>query len=188
MKCQFCKKEFKTQEGFEKHMCEKKSRYVNFNVLAFYVWKCWHKFTHIRLAKDEEKNKIRFVCSKEYLVFEKFSKFLEEIDPYDCADYLKYLVDNKINVNKWQSSEYFHKWVEYYAKKESRELGIIRSKKYLEQQGVDIKTISESRLFNYLYNGRISPWYIDYIDKTIFLRLGDDLIKKIEGIIKTVIK
>ena len=70
MKCQFCNKDFKTQTGFDKHMCLKKSRYVNFNTLAYYVWKSWNKLVKIKISNDEEKNKLRFINSNEYKVFE----------------------------------------------------------------------------------------------------------------------
>jgi hypothetical protein len=188
MKCQFCKKEFKTQSGYDKHMCVKKSRYVNFNVLAFYVWKSWNKLVHLKLSTDDEKNKIRFIGCKEYLIFEKFASYLNEIQPYDCYDYLEYLVKHNIKPNKWCSSDYFHKWVIDYDQRENKNLGIIRSKKYMENNNLDIQTVSESRLFNLLWNGRISPYYIDYIDRNIFFKLGDDLLKKLEPIINIILK
>lgn len=188
MKCQFCNKDFKTQTGFDKHMCLKKSRYVNFNTLAYYVWKSWNKLVKIKISNDEEKNKLRFINSNEYKVFEKFAGYLNEINPCDCYDYLEYLVKHNILPNKWCSSDYFHKWVIDYDSREDKNLGILRSKKYIENNGLDINTISESRLFNLLWNGRISPWYIDYIDRKIFFKLNDDLFKKLEKIIEIVVK
>ena len=184
MKCQFCKKEFKTQAGYEKHSCLKKTRYDNLNVLAYYIWKIWHKFTRLKLSSDEEKNKIRFVGSKEYLMFEKFSKYLETVNPYDCSSFVKYLVDRGIPITKWSLSEHYHNWVYEYEKAEDKQIAIVRSKKYIESQNIDIKNISENRLFNLLYNGRISPWYISYIDIKLYFILGDDLLRTLDKIIK----
>lgn len=188
MKCPFCKKELKTQSGFDKHMCEKKSRYVNFDVLAFFVWKCWNKFVGLKLGADEEKNKLRFINSREYKDFVSFSKYLEDVNPYDCSDFVKYLVRIKLPVNKWTGTKVYHNWVLDFEKREGKEVSIVRSKKFIESQNIDIKNISESRLYNYLYNGRISPWYIDYVDRNLFFKMENDLLAKLKDIIEIIVK
>ena len=189
MKCQFCKKEFKTEVGYNNHKCLKKSRYENFNLLAYYIWKSWNKLVHLKLSTNEEKNKLRFINAKEYLIFEKFSGYINELQPCDCYNYLEYLVKHNIPPKKWISSIYYHQWVYWYELNENKNIAIVRSKEYLNNNGIeDINTVSENRLFNLLWNGRISPWYIQYIDIKLFLKLGDDLLLKLKDIISIIEK
>ena len=102
---------------------------------------------------------------------------------------MEYLVKHNIPPKKWISSIYYHQWVYWYELKESKNIAIVRSKEYLDKNDiVDINTVSENRLFNLLWNGRISPWYIQYIDIKLFLKLGDDLLLKLKDIISIIEK
>lgn len=187
MKCQFCKKEFKTEKGFQKHTCLKKERYENFNVLAFRLWLHWNRLCRLRVSKDEEKNKMRFISSKEYNHFEKFTGYLIELNPINAYDYVNWLVKNNIKIYNWYTPDVYHEWVVQYLKSENEISACKRSEMFLDQQCIDINNISENRLFLYLYYGKVSPYYIKKIDKKIFLKLGDDLLAKLYDIIKIVL-
>lgn len=184
--CKFCKKEFKTETGFKKHTCIKKQRYENFNILAFKLWIEWHKFTKLKTNKDEEKNKLRFIGSKEYLHFVKFTNYLIELNPVNAYEYVKWLVQHNIKLTNWANSTFYHKWVIDYLKNENVIVACKRSEMFLAQENVDINQISENRLYLYLYYGKISPHYIKKIDINILLKLGDDLIKNLKDILQIV--
>lgn len=185
--CQFCKKEFKTETGFQKHICTKKERYENFNILAFKLWLQWHKFSKLKVGKNEEKNKLRFIGSKEYLHFVKFTNYLIELNPINAYEYVKWLVQHNVKINNWTNTIYYHQWIIEYLKNENEIAACKRSEMFLAQENVDINQISENRLYLYLYYGKISPYYIKKIGKKILLILGDDLLLKLKDIIDIII-
>lgn len=184
--CQFCKKEFKTEKGFAKHNCLKKDRYDNFNVLAFKLWLQWHKFCKLKVSKDEERNKLRFIGSKEYVHFVKFANYLIELNPLNAYEYVKWLVQYNVKFTNWESEKFYHNWLVDYLKNENKLAACKRSEMFLAQENIDINSISESRLYLYLYYGRISPYYIQKIGKEILLKLGDDLLMKLKDIINII--
>ena len=187
MKCPFCKKEFKTEKGFEKHTCLKKERYEKFNTLAYRLWLQWHKFCQLRVSNDEEKNKLRFISSKEYNHFDKFTNYLIELNPINAYEYVRWLVNHNVKLYNWDKPDIYHQWIVEYLTNENEIVACKRSEMFLEQECADINNISEHRLFLYLYYGKVSPYYIKKIDKKIFLKLGDDLIAKLYDIIKIVV-
>ena len=186
-KCPFCGKVYKTEKGFQAHTCLKKQRYDNFNLFSYMVWRTWNKSVGIKLSTSDEKNRMRFIGAKEYKTFEDFSNFLIKMNPPNVIDYIKWLVNKQIDSKYWKVDSYYHRWLVEYTKSENKINAIMRSKQYLEQTNEKVEELSESRLYNYLYNGRISPWYVSYIDKTLFLKMGDDLLSKIQDIISIAI-
>lgn len=182
-KCPFCGKVYKTEKRFQGHTCLKKERYDNFNMFSYMIWKMWNKSAGIKLSTSDEKNRMRFIGAKEYKIFEDFSLFIQTKNPPDVVDYIKWLVNKKIDSRYWKVDSYYHRWLIEFIKSENRINAIVRSKQFMEQQSLKLEDLSESRLYNYLYNGRISPWYVSYIDKTIFLKMGDDLLSKIQDIV-----
>ena len=162
MKCEFCGKEFKTEKGFEKHMCEKKSRYVNFNEVGYQVWLTICNVFKVRLPKnsDDKTLKLKFINDKSYKCICLFSHWMIETGVLNAFSYISFLKSNMIPMKNWMDSNTYKCWLYQYLKDEPETISIKRSEDYLNNLGISLETISPNRLWLGIRYGHITNKYL----------------------------
>lgn len=162
MKCEFCGKEFKTEKGFSRHMCEKKERYVNFNTIAYRVWLTICNVFRIRLpqSQDEELLKMKFIQDKSYKAYVTFAQWLLDTSVIDVFSYITFLNTHQVAMKDWTKPNVYKSWLYEFLKNEPDALSINRSKKYLESNGLTLETISSNRLYLAIRYGWITNKYL----------------------------
>lgn len=159
-KCLFCNKEFKTENGFNKHNCEKKKRYDNLHPLGYSSFLLYYNFSKIPLPKNDNDKKMKFINSKLYKQFVSFGDWLNENFILDYVEYIKYLCYNMININEWKTEKCYRSFLYQYLKKEPEGNALYRSEQYLKNNNIELNTISQGRLQLALWTGQISIKYL----------------------------
>ena len=94
MKCEFCGKEFKTEKGFQKHMCEKKRRFVEFDNIGYQIWLRICNIFKIRLPKvngdDDTPLKMRFINDKSYKAICLFARWVIDVGVLNPFSYITF--------------------------------------------------------------------------------------------------
>ena len=161
-KCVFCNKVLKTESGFNKHMCEKKQRFVEFNEPAYMVWLMMANIFRTRIPKDDNEKKIAFVKDSFYNQTVTFTKWVLETEVINLFDYMMFLKQNNVKMTDWTNSRVYHNWLYSFLKNESEAIAIKRSQDYLANNGLDLETISGNRLFLAIKYGKISNKYLKF--------------------------
>ena len=162
MICEFCGKEFKTEKGFQKHMCEKKKRYVNFDEIGYQVWLTICNVYKVRLPRNptSEMLKLRFITDKSYKAICLFAHWTIDVGVLNVFSYISFLKKNMISMKDWSSSNTYKSWLYQYLKDEPETTSIKRSEDYLNQNGVTLDTISSNRLYLAIRYGLITNKYL----------------------------
>lgn len=159
-KCEFCNKQFKTENGYKKHLCEKKNRYINFNQSAYNIYKLFLIYSKTKMPVDVEKNKMNFISSKLYNEFVNIAKWVNDIQCINVDAYIKFLIKESVLLKDWTNSKNYHCFLFEYLRNELSSNAIDRSEKYLKSINETIETISPYDLYTALYFGKISIHYI----------------------------
>lgn len=161
-KCEFCGKEFKTDKGFNKHLCEKKKRFVNFDEISYQVWLTICNVFKIRLPKnrDDKTLRLKFINDKSYKALCNFAHWLVDTGIINAFSYISFLKTNMIPMKQWTASNTHKAWLYQYLKDEPEATSIKRSEDYLKQIGVTLDTISQNRLYLAIRYGLITNKYL----------------------------
>ena len=164
MKCEFCGKEFKTEKGFQKHMCEKKRRFVEFDNVGYQVWLRICNIFKIRLPKvngdDDIPLRMRFINDKSYKAICLFARWVIDVGVLNPFSYISFLKTNMVEMKNWTSSTAYRSWLFQYLKEEPEAASIKRSVDYLNQIGATLDTISQNRLYLAIRYGLITNKYL----------------------------
>jgi len=163
--CQFCNKEYKTENGLKKHLekCEKKSRYemlmINHELFANMNLFCGQIYGK-GFYTQNDKTILFMANEKHFKKIKEFTDYCIKTEVYSQQDFLMYLLSNKININQWCCEKhlinFLYDWLYY----EDENHAIKRSEKWLNDRGLLLQTISPNRLFLALKYGNISIKYV----------------------------
>lgn len=160
LKCQFCGKVFKTEKGFEKHSCEKKQRYLNFDENAFTLWVTFMKISKTKLSTNYEKKKMAFINNSMYNFFVTLTQWCIDMDVVDIEAFIKYCYSLRLPSQLWISDSNYVNFIHWFIKNENKILAIKRSEQYLELNGLALNELSPNRLFFLLLSGKISNKFL----------------------------
>jgi len=168
LKCEFCNKEFKQATRFERHICEKKRRFLNKDTrtgqLAFEMFNKFNRHHHIKPKEPFKK----FLTSKHYRAFETLAKFFMQVKPLDSNGYFDYLIKSNAPFRKWTSEDFYQAWVQERILTEPAPDAVERSidtlQEYAQENQIQLEEVidklSGNRLALWLQTGRLSPWYV----------------------------
>ena len=183
--CEFCGKTLKTESGFNKHMCEKKKRFVEFNEIAFAVWLMMTNIFRIRVPKDDEQKKYAFVKSPYYNQMVSFSNWVLETRVLSLYEYLCFLKNNDVKMDSWTNSRVYHNWLYSFLLSEPEAIAIKRSKDFLDANGLNLENISSNRLYLAIKYGNISNKYLKSINCDVRSKVDESQWKEIRPLIIT---
>jgi len=175
MKCDFCKKEYKREEAFEKHICEPKrrwnQRHDQIGMMAFELFSEFKKFHRIRSKKDLQ---TVFLESKQYRAYETLAKFFMTINPLNINEYFSYLMRSGAPFRKWTSENHYFKWAHEKIMTEDSDIAVSRSIETLQEYSIEHElelqevclNLTGHRLCLWLRTGRISPWFVILCSQT----------------------
>lgn len=164
-KCQYCGKTYKTEKGFSNHKCEYKDRYESLSTQDYFaLWLAFKTVNKLSVNKDVEREKMAFISSSHYKQFVIFSQWCHSIGMLDAVAYFEYLKKYNIPYKLWCSDGSYRKYLILYINSELQPLAIDRSKKFLQDNNLDINTISSNRLYLLMLSGRISKKYLNSIN------------------------
>ena len=179
-KCKFCNKVFKTESGLNKHCCDTKTRYDNLNPVVFHLYKLYMTIARIKLNKDDEENKMKFVKSKVmYDEFNKFYEFALKVYIPNISDFFKFMSLFNIPIKTWQTMNNYHRFMEWFVQKEADEMAILRSALFLKENKIDLDKLDGNSIFNLLYYGKISKKYLKHNNINVSDKLDSGQIREL---------
>lgn len=159
--CHCCNKTFKTQKGFDKHVCEFQKRFVE---IETHQWlKYWLKMKtvfKIKVKKDVNKEYFDIIHAPYYAQFTSFLKWCEEVNVLDYSAYLEYLKLKNYPMKMWADMKIYKEYMKSYIKNELPALANERSEKYLRDNNTSVYSISPNFLYFSLLNGSINNKYL----------------------------
>lgn len=175
-KCQYCGKEYKKEGFFEKHLgkCTMKKRYMvkdeKSSYLAFILFFEWNK-----QYAGTEKLFEDFVVSKFYIAFINFAEFLLNENIEDSIDFMRWLTDNDIGIDKWAKRSNYETYVLNLYKRETVERAlekyVYNAIKWAKENNCNwadyALEASDNRLMSDIRLYKISPWIIFCYDPFI---------------------
>ena len=167
-KCQYCQSEFKSEKTIMVHICEPKRRWTNkdekYSRLAFHAFNRFYEITQAVGKKDFED----FAKSKFYLGFTKFGKHIININAINPEDFVDFVIQNSVKLDKWCSDSVYETYVQELNRKESADRAVERSILLMQKWSDEyerpfnqfFKEVSKPLAIHYIKSGRISPWVI----------------------------
>lgn len=166
-RCKFCNKTFVTSTNLNKHSCKKKKRWdIRNNPESRLGFQLWHEFQ--QTISKKKKTFVDFVHSPYYQAYIKFGQYCIDVKCIDTAEYQKWLLDNKISIDKWCNDSVYTRFIINFLKNESPLKAVSRSIETLmelaKEAGLELHDYfrfgNSNRIVHLITSGRISPWMI----------------------------
>lgn len=182
--CEYCGHSFRREKTLINHACEPRRRWLNKDhqnsILAFAAFDLFFQ----KMAPNQKRDFQTFIKSNYYSGFIKWADFVIANDVSMSKQYLNYLIDNQIPLDKWDKDFNLEKFIKSYVMKESPESGVARSVEYLEKWSVyNQKSLKEffveeqsNKIILQFKLGKLSPWFLFVSDVASqwFESLNDD--------------
>lgn len=158
MKCDYCDREFIREKSFNNHLCKEKERFLEKDepIIIFAHKICNLMLNHLLTKEKFRKNRF-------YNNSVKVAKFLAEIDCINPYNYIKWLLEHRIPLKKWDNSITYEDYINIFTKKEHPKDAIDRSLIYINDEGKLGSFFSNAHpnwVIDRLKSGRISLWLI----------------------------
>jgi hypothetical protein len=167
-KCEYCGKQFVRASSLSKHSCVSKTRMSTINTpesrIAHLAWqKVMAGF------KNKKNTQLDFVKDSHYKAFIEMSKTVCDNKIPDPFAYIDWLLDHKINVDKWSEINYLHRYTIEMLKTEKVLDSVYRSINTIFDISEEMGGILTSEVFKSapsgvicrkIIQGNISPWVI----------------------------
>lgn len=157
--CQYCLKKFKSEKTLMVHVCEPKRRWMNkdekYSRLAFYAFNRFYELTQVTGKPIDFK---MFAKSKFYLGFTKFGKHILNINAINPEEYIDFVIQNSVKLDKWTSDVVYNTYVQELNRKESADRAVERSILLMQKWGEEYE-----RPFNKFFEEVSKPLAIHYI-------------------------
>lgn len=162
--CNYCHKEFKREQFYNKHSCSTMLRYQEKDDpgsrLGFYAFLNFYNTTGKTKTFDE------FIKSPYYKAFVNFGKYCVDVKVLNTEKFIEWLLKHNKRIDFWCKDTLYNEYLVDYIRKESVENGLSRSIEYsLEWQdstGYVAKDMIRFGNINVILraitNGKISPW------------------------------
>lgn len=170
-KCTFCDREFVRKTWYEKHMCDKKKRFLDRNNIA--VIRAHRLFNHWQrrcrlLRRGAEKSMDEFLRSPFYKAFVRLSEFTSSEYVVSGFKYIDWLVDNKIPEARWCNPRDLDEYREYVREseepEEQAEITCKNIRVWCADNGIDMPeffaTVTPSQAMNMVRENKLSPWVL----------------------------
>ena len=170
-KCTFCEREFVRKTWYEKHMCDKKRRFLDRNnittIRAHRLFNHWQRRTRL-LRRGQMKSMDEFMRSPFYNAFVNLAEFTTAEYVVSGFKYVDWLVDNEIPQVKWCNPRDLDDYRTYLRESEDPEAQAETSCKNIRvwcaDNGIQMpeffKTITPGQAFNMVRENKLSPWVL----------------------------
>lgn len=188
--CTFCEREFVRKTWFEKHLCEKKKRFLDRNnitvIKAHRLFNHWQRRTGL-LRRSNVKTMEEFCKSPFYGAFVRLSEFTASEYVVSGFKYIDWLVDNDVPEKQWCNPRDLDDYRAYLRDSEEPETQAETSCKNIRvwcaDNGVTMpeffRSITPGQALNMVRENKLSPWvmmgYQPCIDELVS-RFGDEML------------
>lgn len=170
-RCAFCEKVFTRKSWYEKHMCDKKKRFLDRNninkIKAHRLFNHWQRRTGL-LRRGKEKTFEEFCKSPYYNTFVNLVEFTNREYVVSSFKYIDWLVEHNVPEKKWFNERGLEKYRDYLRKAEDPEYQAKTScqniEVWCEDNDVPIveffSRIQPGQALNMVRENKLSPWVL----------------------------
>ncbi len=189
-KCTFCGRDFVRKTWYDKHMCDKKQRFLDRNnitvIKAHRLFNHWQRRTKL-LRRGQEKSMEEFTRSPFYKAFVRLSEFTSNEYVVSGFKYIDWLVENEIPEPKWCNPRDLDEYRAYIRESEKPEEQAETSCRNIRVWCADngivmpdfFKVITPGQALNMVRENKLSPWVMIGYEKCrdeLVSRFGDDML------------
>lgn len=185
--CVYCDKEFKTNNGYQKHKCSKKDRFINkdqdFSVLGFCIWYVFMETSNFKITDDPE---TQFLKSSDYNSFCSIAKYFLMNPVQNIEEYIKYVTEKNYIIYQWTDPQIIALWLVDYQKNLDPLESCVKNLEIINEWAIETGNsvseyydkVSSLRFIKDIEQGNLSPWVIYSVKKEtgnkIFNRMSSD--------------
>lgn len=170
-KCSFCNRDFVRKTWYEKHMCDKKKRFLDRNnitvIKAHRLFNHWQQQTGL-LRRGHEKSFDDFCKSPFFGAFKRLAEFTTSEYVVSGFKYIDWLVENKIPEAKWCNPRDLEDYRVYLRATEEPEKQAETTCKNIRawcaDNGIEMPeffaTITPGQALNMVRENKLSPWVL----------------------------
>lgn len=166
--CEFCEAEFVKETSLVKHICERKRRYQDKNLVANRIaFQTFLQFYQKNISK-KPKTYEDFIKSSYYTAFVKLGNYCLSADIINVSRYVDWLLKEKISIDSWTKDSIYTKYIIEYCKTEDPLDAIARSIEttvtLATQDRIQTKDVlrygNRNKVCYEVTKGKISPWML----------------------------
>lgn len=186
--CTFCEKDFKRKSWFDKHMCDKKRRFLARNnistIQAHRLFNHWQK--KLRLLRQGKTKTVEEFCKSPYYnLFIKLAEFTDKNHVVSSYQYLDWLIDQEIPEKGWCDPRDLSKYHRHVRAIEDPEVQVSTTIKSIEtwckDNDVDVpaeffKRVTPGQALNMVRDNRLSPWVLFGYERSL-----NELMSRFDG-------
>lgn len=175
-------------------MCTKKKRASEEKSTSSQLgFRVFQRFYELTVRSKNPKSFDDFIRSPYYIEFIKFSRYLIQLNPIYCDEFVDFIIRNGIKLNDWKMPYVYETYLEQLMKKEpverALERTVIEMQNWAEENGTQFNKffidINSNEATYLIKAGRISPWviYLAESAQDLFSKLNEEQLTLIENIV-----
>jgi hypothetical protein len=195
--CEYCGHCFRREKTLINHACEPRRRWLNKDhqnsILAFAAFDLFFQ----KMVPNQKRDFQTFTKSPYYSGFIRWADFVIANDVGMSKQYLNYLIENQIPLDKWDRDFNLEKFIRSHIMKESPESAVMRTIEYLgkwsEYNQKPLKDFfveeQSNKIILQFKLGKLSPWFLFISDVASqwFDSLNEDQLMAIQKFIDPMI-
>lgn len=170
-RCTFCDKDFVRKSWYERHMCEKKRRFIEQNnistIRAHRLFNHWQKRLKL-LRRGKEKSMEEFLKSPYYKLFIRLTEFTDRVYVVSHFKYLDWLIDKRVPEADWFKESGMQAYQDYIRSSEDPESQAkdtcVNIQNWCEDKGIEVHefftSITPGQALNMVRANELSPWVL----------------------------
>lgn len=167
--CGYCEKTFVRESSIERHMCEKKRRFLALNEPASRIaFAAFCTFWQLHQRNGSAQTHDTFIKSSYYTAFKRYGNYCVSARVLNSDSFVRWLLRNNVVIDQWTRDTHYTAWLIEYLRTESITDALARSIEYsiawasttgMQPQDI-LRTATTSRLTHAVSRGSLSPWAI----------------------------
>lgn len=194
--CKFCNKGFSSEKTLAAHMCPKKRRYADKDLVGSRLgFRIFQQFYEMNTKSTTPKTVMDFIFSRHYTGFVKFARYLVDLHPLDSDRFINHVIKNGFKMKEWTKPDVYEKWLNEHLRKEparaALERGIITLDDWASKNNCSFtdffSQVSTVEAVYLIRSGKISPWiiYISNSSSELLSRFNDEQSKMLAPILSS---
>lgn len=192
--CKFCEKGFGSEKTLAVHMCVKKKRWAERDMIGARLgFRVFQRFYELTTTSKKPKSQEDFIDSKFYSDFVRFGRYLVELNPINADAFIDFVIRNGVKLKEWTADFVYDSFLEDFMKSEGPEMALERTILEMQEWADEnkksfadfFKEVNANEATFLIRAGRISPWvlYLAPSADELFARLSPEQGKIINSVI-----
>lgn len=169
LRCSHCGKDFKRPNSLLKHLCERKQRWLNRDMVSSRLgYNAWLKFYETTSRTKKVRTLDDFISSNYYTAFVRWGNYCHNIDAVNPSAFLDWLLKNQVPVDQWATDTNYDRYLIQWLRTENHLDAVNRAFAWADNYSTELSIPANhcllhgntNRIIMAVTKGRISPWVL----------------------------